>query len=139
MNEAQVPKGPIPGANYTSDTRNWPWHRPPDITDLDEAIEYVSLDLNESEDGLRYVAMMESGIPINAIADIIVTKGIGRGKWSPDFAILVAGPVARLLEITAKVYDVDYDLGLDAEIRITSPEVVREFGGDPAFQKKPDK
>ena len=35
------PNAPIPGANYTSDTRNYPWHRPPDITDVDEALEHI--------------------------------------------------------------------------------------------------
>ena len=34
----QTPKAPIPGANYTSDTRNYPWHRPSDITTYDEAV-----------------------------------------------------------------------------------------------------
>ena len=35
--------GPIPGANFTSDERNWPWHRAPDITDTDEALETILL------------------------------------------------------------------------------------------------
>ena len=27
---------PIAGENFTSDTRNYPWHRPPEITDYDD-------------------------------------------------------------------------------------------------------
>ena len=34
FNPAQ-PSGPIPGENFTSDERNYPWHRPPEYTDTD--------------------------------------------------------------------------------------------------------
>ena len=136
MSNPMRPDGPIPGANFTSDTRNWPWHRPPDITTLDEAIEYVTKDLNEDDDGLRYMSMLEAGVPITIITDIIVTKGIGRGKWTPDFAILSAGPVARVLMIMAKAYNIDYQLGIDEELIVPSPNTLREFAGDPTLRQE---
>ncbi len=138
MSSPIKPDGPIPGANFTSDTRNWPWHRPPDITDLDKAIEYVTKDLNEDDDGLRYMSMLEAGIPVTTITDIIVTKGIGRGKWTPDFAILVAGPVARVIMIMAKSYNVEYQIGTDEELVIPHPDTLREFSGSmPEEEEKP--
>ena len=104
---------PIPGANYTSDTRNYPWHRPPDITSLDEALEYVLRDLTETDTGNKYISMIEAGLPVVSAVDFVVTTGISRGKWTPDFAILLAGPVARTLEIMAKSYEIDYDMGIE--------------------------
>ena len=136
MSDPIKPDGPIPGANFTSDTRNWPWHRPPDITTLDKAVEYVTRDLNDDDDGLRYMSMLEAGVPITTITDIIVTKGIGRGKWTPDFALLAAGPVARILMIMAKGYKIDYQLGLDEELIVPSPNTLREFAGDPTLEKE---
>ena len=120
------PNAPIPGANYTSDTRNWPWHRPPDITDIDEALEHVMETLTETDAGMRYMSLVEAEVPLVSIADIIVTLGIGRGKWTPDFAILVAGPVTRMLEIMAKAYNIDYDLGIDDEPDITTSVVYKK-------------
>ena len=32
---------PIAGANYAADTRNYPWHRPPDITEYDEGCSFA--------------------------------------------------------------------------------------------------
>lgn len=113
LNKPNIPSGPIPGANFTSDTRNWPWHRPPDITNLDEGLEYIMKRLTETADGKRYMSLIESGVKITTITDIVVTLGVGRGKFTPDFAILLAGPVARMLEIMAKSYGVDYNLGID--------------------------
>jgi len=120
------PDAPIPGANYTSDTRNWPWHRPPDITDVDEALEHVIENLTETDAGMRYMSLIEAELPLTSVTDIIVTLGIGRGKWTPDFAILIAGPVTRLLEIMAKSYKIDYDLGIDDEPNINTSVVYKK-------------
>ena len=32
---------PIAGANYAADTRNYPWHRPPDLVNYDEGVDYL--------------------------------------------------------------------------------------------------
>ena len=111
--QANVFDGPIPGANFTSDERNWPWHRAPDISDTDEALEFIAYEMTDTPKGFRYMNMIESGVTIATITDIIVTLGIGNGKWTPDFALLLAGPTARFLEVMAKSYDIDYDLGIE--------------------------
>jgi len=112
--QPNVFEGPIPGANFTSDERNWPWHRAPDITDTDEALEFIAYEMTDTPKGFRYMNMIESGVTIATVTDIIVTLGIGNGKWTPDFALLLAGPTARFLEIMAKSYNIDnYDLGID--------------------------
>ena len=118
--------GPIPGANYTSDTRNWPWHRPPDITDTDEALEHVMEVLTETDAGMRYMSLIEAGTPITTITDIVVTLGVGRGKFSIDFALLIAGPVTRMLEIMAKAYKIEYDLGIDEDDDFTTSVVYKK-------------
>ena len=108
-----IPTGPIPGANYTSDSKNYPWHRPPDITDLDEAIEHIFVRLVDTDAGKRYMSLIEVGTTISTITDIVVTLAVGRGKITPDYALLLAGPVARMLEIMAKSYNISYDLGIE--------------------------
>ena len=34
-------QGPIPGENYVADVKNHAWHKPPDITDYDQGVEYI--------------------------------------------------------------------------------------------------
>lgn len=106
--------GPVPGENFTSDTRNYPWHRPPDFTDINEAIEFTIERLTEPEVGFTYMAMFEAGMDVTTATDIFVTLGIGEGKWTPDMAILIAGPVSRIFEILAKTYGIEPELGLDS-------------------------
>jgi hypothetical protein len=109
------PDGPIPGENYTSDTRNYPWHRPPEITDIDKGIEASIKQLTTREASYALLTMLQSGVPVATCADIFVTSGIGAGKWTPDFAILLAGPVAHMMKLMADGYGVKYDMGLDDE------------------------
>jgi hypothetical protein len=106
---------PIPGENYTSDTKNYPWHRPPEIDDLDAGIEYSMNALLDDEDMFfQYMAYIDGGMSVVTTTDIFVTMGIANGKWTPDFALLLAGPVSRILEIMAKAYGIKAELGLEA-------------------------
>lgn len=111
--KAPMPSGPIPGENYTSDWRNYPWHRPPDISNVDEAIEYVANHISETDEGLQYMSYLKVGVSVAGVTDMILTLGIADGKWSIDFAILIAGPVARLVTIMAKSYEIEYTMGID--------------------------
>lgn len=105
--------GPIPGSNYTSDTKNYPWHRPPDITNIDEAIEASVAKLTEKEATFGILSMMANGMTLAQATDIFVTSGIAKGKWTPDYAILLAGPVARIIKMLADGYGIEYRTGIE--------------------------
>lgn len=107
------PNGPIPGENFTSDTKNYPWHRPPEITNLDQGIELAAKQLMDEEKSHGLLTMMQMGTPLNILTDIFVTSGIGAGKWTPDFAILLAGPVSHIMMLMAKAEGIEPDLGID--------------------------
>jgi hypothetical protein len=108
---------PLPGENYLSDTKNYPWHRPPEITDMDEAIEKSLEKLTSEEGSIGVLTMLELGLDVATIADIFLTNAIGAGKWTPDFAILLAGPVAHIICLMAKGYGIEYDLGVDDTVK----------------------
>ena len=122
-------EGPIPGENYTSDTKNYPWHRPPEITDFDEAVSYSIRSLTDPEYGFNYMSILEAGYSIATAADIFVSQGIMGGKWTPDFALLLAGPVARTLDIMAKSYGIEAEMGTDRPVDVVNPEYLRALSG----------
>lgn len=107
------PSGPIPGENYTSDTKNYPWHRPPEVTSLDQGIELAGKQLMSEDSGQGLITMLSVGLDVATLTDIFVTSGIGAGKWTPDFAILLAGPVSHIIQLLAKANGIDPDLGID--------------------------
>lgn len=113
MVTSQTIDAPIPGANYTSDTRNYPWHRPPEYTDLDSAIDYMVRVFDDREAVNAVVTMMDIGLDITTVCSTVIMKGVERGKWSVDLGILLAGPLSHMLVLFAKVYEIDYDLGIE--------------------------
>jgi len=122
--------GPIPGENYTSDTKNYPWHRPPEITDYDAAVERMVDDLLDPEIGYTFMPIFEAGYTVATAADIYVTQGIMDGKWTPDFALLLAGPTARMLQILAKGQGLTPPLGVERPIPVVDPEFLASVGGN---------
>ena len=76
------------------------------------------------------MAMLGVGIPVSAVTDMIVTNGIGDGKFTTDFALLIAGPVARLVTVMAKSYGIEYEMGLETGEQIMTAEFIRGIAGD---------
>lgn len=108
-----MPDGPIPGENYTSDTKQYPWHRPPEHTDLDEAIESCVEKLTDREVSNSLLIMLQSGISVVQAADIFVTSGVAKGKWTVDMSLLLVGPVSHMMKIMAEGSKIKYEMGLE--------------------------
>lgn len=107
--------GPIPGENLLSDPRQQPWKKEPQLKDMDLAIEYIMGKILEPKRARKFVTVMEMGVPIITLTDIFLTMGISKGKWTPDFAIALAGPTAHILKIVGDYYGIDYVIGLPDE------------------------
>lgn len=118
---------PIPGENYTSDTRNYPWHRPPEYTNTDEAINYISKTLMEKKASFAIISMLEVGMTVAQVVSTVLLKGVSMGKWSLDLALLLAGPLSHMIVIMAKTYEVEYDLGIEEDVTMLSKEFFKQL------------
>jgi hypothetical protein len=109
---------PIPGGNYTSDTRNYSWHRPPDLVDYDQAVDYLINKIDEPEQIEVVFAMLGIDAHITTVVTTILLQAVSKGKIGIDLAILVAGPLARYIEISAKDVGMKYELGIENKDRV---------------------
>lgn len=109
---------PIPGGNYMSDTRNYAWHRPPDTVDYDEAVSYLIDKIDEPEEKELIFAMLGIDAHITTIVTTLLLQAVSKGKIGIDLAILIAGPVARYIEISAKNAGVKYEMGVEDKDRV---------------------
>lgn len=103
---------PIPGENYTSNTKNYPWHRPPDTETYDDAIDKVIENLTAPQPTISLFQRADAGVTVSEMAATFCMQGVGRGLWTVDMALLIAGPVARIIEIILKSGGAEYELGL---------------------------
>ena len=117
---------PLPGANFTADTKNYSWHRPPDIINYDEAIDYYIQRMDEDKETEMISSMLQIDIHISTVVAGLLMQGISKGKIPIDLAILIAGPMARYIEIIAKSMDIKYEMGVDDADRIKiTPTILR--------------
>lgn len=111
-------EAPIPGANLVADNRKYPWHRPPDITTYDEAVDYMIERLTQEENAEMMYSLLEIKTPVTAIVSGMLMQAIAKGKFQIDLAILVAGPLARYIQILAEDEEIKYEMGLDDPDRL---------------------
>ena len=118
---------PIPGENFTSDTKNYPWHRPPEYTDYDESIDYVLTLMSGDQQIASAMSLLDAGISLPTVVDMIITGRIANGYVGIDLGILIAGPVARFLEIMAMSYDIEVSMGKEDELPMPTPAYVKSL------------
>ena len=88
---------PIPGQGLTDTPGNYPWEHPPQFTDTSEAADYVWERMHRPEFAQRILAMLDAGIPVEAIGRIIVFNGFMEGKWTPDVAFIITEPIMKMI------------------------------------------
>lgn len=117
--------GPIAGENLTSDPKNYPWHRPPDLVDYDEVVEYMIGKVMQPEALNGIMSMVGAGVPISAVVNYAMLSNVGKGKFQIDMAVLAAGPVARLIQILADDAEIPNELGIDEDFERMSPTMLK--------------
>ena len=88
---------PVAGQGLTAEPGNYPWEHPPQFTDTDEAADFVWDRLHRPEFAEQVLAMLDAGIPVEALGRIIIFNGIMEGKWNPDVAFIIAEPVMKMI------------------------------------------
>ena len=103
---------PIPGESLTtSPDMQKSWERPPQFTDVDDCMENIYLELTSEEALPELVNMINDGIPLDEIAQVVLYRGYTQGLWNPDLMLLLIEPTIYLLIAIADYADIkDYVL-----------------------------
>ena len=88
---------PVPGESLTNTPGNAAWEHPPTHAKVEDALEFINDRMMDKESGMRALALMDIGIPIEALVKIITFSGFIEGKWSVDVAKVLEPLVAMLL------------------------------------------
>ena len=89
---------PIPGESLVSspDTPN-KWERPPAYTTEERAMEELYLVLTEKEKLTELIKIIDDGVALDEIAQIVLYKGYTEGLYNPDLMLLMIEPTIYLL------------------------------------------
>ena len=96
--EATSFNAPIPGESLTTspDTPN-SWERPPLYTTQEKAMEELYLLMTEKERLTELVKIINDGVPLDEIAQVILYKGYTEGQYNPDLMLIMIEPTLYLL------------------------------------------
>ena len=84
----------VPGQSLTDYPKNYPWERPPEITDPNDAIKF-HIDRIADEDVIDNVLdLLEFGIPAKTLSESMMTAAVGSGIHSIDVSLIVE-PIVR--------------------------------------------
>ena len=88
---------PIPGQSLTDEPGNYPWEHPPQYVTTDGAADHLWNRMSEPEFAEQIIAMLDAGVPVEAIGRTVLFGGFLKGKFSPDVAFIIAEPVMRMI------------------------------------------
>tara|TARA_R100001198_G_C5161893_1_gene166632 strand:- start:251 stop:778 length:528 start_codon:yes stop_codon:yes gene_type:complete len=143
---------PIPGQSLTDEPGNYPWEHAPQFTDVDEVIGDLYDSLTKPNIARQLIAMLDAGVPVEAIVRVITFSGFMEGKYNPDVGFIITEPLMNLVSaigIRAGVSNLKLsleDLSSDdfikdmADLKAASEEVktiAKEITQDAPNQDKP--
>jgi len=92
---------PIPGQSLTDKPGNSAWEHPPQFTDTAEAAEYIWDSLTHPDYVKQLIAMLDAGIPVEALCRVVIFAGFTEGKWTPDVGFMLAEVVIKMIATIA--------------------------------------
>ena len=129
---------PIPGEGLTSSPDNAKaWERPPQYVDEDKAMEALYLLLTDQEKLPELIKLMDSGVSLEEITQVILYQGYTAGQYNPDLMLTMIEPTLYLLIAIADYAEIkDYVLYVgeedDPDTKIPdddiTPKALAEFG-----------
>jgi len=120
---------PIPGQSLTTEPKGFPWERPPEITDPEEAIQMHLARISEPEmfDGILDLIEVDD-LDLKSITTGIMRGAVSKGMHSVDVALLVAPVVHEFIKQGAIAYGLNPDDGFENKEEKTEYKKVKTSG-----------
>ena len=98
----------VPGQSLTDYPKNYPWERPPEMTDPNDAIKF-HIDRIADEDVIDNVLdLLEFGVPAKTLSESMMTAAVGSGIHSIDVSLIVEPIVRDFIMKAADMAGVNY-------------------------------
>lgn len=108
MAKPDIFSGPIPGESLTTEPGNVPWEQPAKFADPMDALDYYLKQLTDVTVTDNVIDMMDLGVPVDIVADTMLSTGIMNGIHSVDVKLVLKPVLFMQLKALADVAEIDY-------------------------------
>ncbi|MAJ43725.1 MAG: hypothetical protein CBC83_02310 [Flavobacteriales bacterium TMED123] len=102
---------PIPGMSLTGELGAKPWQQPAQHADIENVIDYYMDYLTDPIFVDKTLDVLELGVPVTSLAQIINNSSIMEGIHSVDAGILVMPIIMEIIANVAEGSDIKYEMG----------------------------
>jgi hypothetical protein len=107
-------EAPIPGQSLTGRPKNYPWERPPEITDPEVATQMHLMRLSEPKRLSTLFDALEFGVTdLYTLVKGIMRSAVANGIHTVDVGMIAAPVVHEFVKQAADKAGIEYDDGLD--------------------------
>lgn len=99
-----------PGISFTDAPRSTPWNTPPKYVKVSDVASMYIGTLSQPSVINRAVDLIETKIPIAAIANALMLTGVAEGTHTIDTGILVTPVIIEMLVTLAEMHGVEYQV-----------------------------
>jgi len=104
---------PIPGMGMTAELGGRPWQNPPKYPTVEGAIDYYITRMSTDEFADQVIDVLEMGVPVSTLVDIIQTTGAMEGLHSIDVGILISPVLMEFIMFLGDSAGVEYTVGTE--------------------------
>lgn len=104
---------PIPGMGMTAELGGRPWQTAPQYPTVEGAIDYYITRMSSDEFADQTIDVLEMGVPVSTLVDIIQTTGAMEGLHTIDVGILISPVLMEFIMFLGDSASVEYTIGTD--------------------------
>jgi len=109
QDRANVPlDAPIPGQSLTAPLGDRPWQKPARFSQPDVALAFYVDRITKEERANNMLDILENGVPVDVLVDIMQQGGVMEGVHSLDTGIIIAPALVEVISSMADNVGIEY-------------------------------
>ncbi len=104
---------PMPGMAMTAELGARPWQQPPRYSTVEDAADYYIDRLSSDEAAEQVVDVLETGVPVTKLANIMQLSSVMEGLHTIDVGMLVTPILIEFISLIGDSSNVEYRSGID--------------------------
>jgi|TARA_R110000751_G_scaffold65697_1_gene134371 hypothetical protein len=105
----------VPGSSLTAEPGGSAWKNPPQYASVDEAIDHYIQRLSTDEVADQVISVLDMGVPITSIANIMTMHGVMEGKHTIDVSMLIIPVLMELMALIGDSAGIEYNMGTEKD------------------------